>query len=266
MPDLQDFAERLHYENRRDYTKKQGSIDYLDGTPLKRPFTMPVGQRIIAIVIVAIGIVIGAMLINTYVISHWREAAETEQAIEYNLTREASIESIPNMASLIHLDDDAIRATFNDAGYVYYDRSAEDDSNDMMLYKGPKDMQLEEVIALYTQGIGSLEAKDASKLLNGSWSFAVDRVGGTSMVVRYVDFSTEDPQKAVQSAIAKQGFDPATTTDSGEDDSGNTYSTGTIEVDGSICTWRVSALPLTEIYSIYGLPEEACYVGVRITG
>jgi hypothetical protein len=86
------------------------------------------------------------------------------------------------------------------------------------------------------------------------------------MVVRYIDFSTGDPQIAVQNAIMKEGFDTGSITESGEDDSGNTFSTGSFTIDDASYTWKVSALPLEEIYSISGLPEKsACYVGVRVT-
>ena len=85
------------------------------------------------------------------------------------------------------------------------------------------------------------------------------------MVVRYADFSTADPQVAVQNALTKQGFNPESITESGVDDSGNTFSLGSIDVDGTMCTWKISALPLKDMYSISGLPEDACYIGVRVT-
>ena len=41
--------------------------------------------------------------------------------------------------------------------------------------------------------------------------------------------------------------------------------TGTVDVDGSTYTWRVSAIALSEVYDISGLPDSAVYVGIRLT-
>ena len=265
MPDLYSLVDRLHYDGQREYTSKRGNVLYLDGTPLTRPAYMPRAQRMIALVIIAVAIVIGFIMVNTFVISRLQEAATAEQTISNNLAREASIETIPNMASLISLDNESIKAAFSEAGYTIYDATSFDDSNDMVLYKLPSDMTVGDAVALYQQGIGSLKAEQASKLLNGSWRFAVDRINGTSMVVRYADFSTGDPMIAVQSAMKKQGLSSDANVESGVDDSGNTYSQGTVDVNGTSCTWKFSALPLDEMYSISGLPTDACYVGVRFT-
>ena len=265
MPDLHSLVDRIHYDGQREYTVKRGNVAYLDFTPLTRPANMPRAQRLIALVIVIVAVLIGFAMVNAFVLSPMREAATTEQRIADNLAREASINTIPEMAGLINLDNDAIKAKFAEAGYTIYDASSFDDSNDMVLYKLPSDMTVGDAAALYQQGVGSLNAEQASKLLNGSWHFAVDRINGTSMVVRYADFSTGDPQIAGQNAMNKENLGSATTTESGVDDSGNTYSMGTLDADGTACTWKVSALPLDDIYSISGLPTNACYVGVRIT-
>ena len=51
----------------------------------------------------------------------------------------------------------------------------------------------------------------------------------------------------------------------GVDEVGNTFKQGTVDVDGTAYTWKVSALPLSEMYDISGLPETAVYVGVRLS-
>ncbi|MBQ9003565.1 MAG: teichoic acid transporter [Eggerthellaceae bacterium] len=265
MQDLHSFVDRIHYDGQREYTNRRGNIAYLDGTPLTRPASMPRTQRVIAIVIIGVAILIGLVMVNNFIIAPMRDAAKTEQTIADNLARESSIKTIPDMASLVGLDNESIKATFADAGYQIYDASSANESNEMVLYKIPGDMSIGDATVLYQQGIGALNAEQASRLLNGSWYFAVDRINGTSMVVRYADFSTGDPQVAVQNAIEKEGLSTATMTESGVDDSGNTYSMGTIDVSGTPCTWKVSALSLGDMYSISGLPTNACYVGVRLT-
>ena len=265
MADLQTLVDHIHYENRRDYTRVEGNVAYLDGAPLARPFAMPRTQRVIAVVIVIIAIVLGAYFLNSTVLESLRETFQAEQNVASNLAREASIETSPSMAQTIVLGDDDIRARFQEAGYTLYDASDPNDPTNMVLYKLPSDVSVEDAALMYAKGISSLSATQASKLLNGSWYFAADRNGGTTMVVRYADFSTGDPERAVQNALAKQGIVAEAVTDSGEDDAGNTFSMGTLDAEGVPCTFKVSALPLSEMYSVAGLPEDACYVGVRLT-
>ena len=259
------LGDLLHYTNRRTYSDTKGEVAYLDSAPLRRPFSMPLGQRVLALIIVAIAIVLGFVFINNTVISAMRESAQAEQAIEANLARQASIETLPNMADLITRSDKGIKKAFKKAGYTVFDASSEDDSEDMTLYKLPADVTLDEAAAMYAKGISNLTAVQATKLLVGSWQFVAERSSGTSMVVRYADFTTGDPQIAVQNALEKSGFDPESISDSGVDDSGNTYSTGTLTVDDETYVWRISAIPLEEIYDINNMPEEACYIGVRVT-
>ena len=266
MPDLNEVIDRIHYDNYRGYTNRQGNIAYLDGTPLKRPFSMPWSQRIIALAIVVVAIIIGFVLVNTFVISRWQAVQATEKAITTNLARPASIESIPNMVSLITLDDASVKAALVESGNTMLDLTERDDSHDLTLYRIPPDMTTDDVLAYYMQGLNSLEAVDASKLFQGGWLFAADRTGVTSMVTRYADFTTGDPQVAIQNAILKEGFDTGAITETGEDDSGNTYTSGTFMREDEVTgTWKVSAIPFEDVYSISGLPEKSCYVGIRVT-
>lgn len=265
MADLQTLVDHIHYENRKDYTHVEGDIAYLDGAPLTRPFAMPRTQRVIAVVIVAIAVIVGAVFLNNTALQSLRETFQAEQNVVDNLARQASIETIPQMSQLIVLGDDDIRARFQEAGFNVFDASDPNDPTNMVLYKLPDDVSVEDAAAMYAKGISSLTAPQASKLLNGSWYFSADRNAGTSMVVRYADFSTGDPARAVQNALVKEGIDPGSVAESGEDDSGNTYNMGTLDTEGVHCTWKISALPLSDMYSVSGLPDDACYVGVRLT-
>ena len=265
MPDLHSLADRLYYTNRREYSTQEGNIAYLDGTPLRRPLSMPIGQKLFALVIVAVAIALGVLFFNNTVLATMREAEATEQAIASNLARQASIDTIPTMAELVILSDDEILQEFDDAGYTIFDASEIANSDDMVLYKLPADLSVKEAEGILAKGISGLDAPQATKFLNGSWYFDTERSGTTSMIVRYTDFSTADPATAVSNAVKKEGFDPETITDSGEDEHGNTYSTGVIELDDKSYTWKVSALPLSDMYTIKNMPEDACYVGIRIT-
>ena len=265
MAGLQPLIDRLHYENRKEYSQVRGDVAYLDSAPLRRPFSMPRFQRIIAAVVVVIACVLGVVFLNNTVLAGLRESATAERDMNANLAREASIETIPQMSQLVSLGSDDIRVRFAEAGYTVYDATDSNDTSSLVLYKLPSDMGVEEAAALYARGIDSLSAVQASKLLVGSWYFATDYDGGTSMVVRYADFSTGDPERAVQNALTKEGISADLVTESGVDDSGNTYSLGALDADGLNYLFKVSALPLSDMYSVSGLPEDACYVGVRLT-
>lgn len=265
MLDKEKFIDHLFYDGRRDYDRIDGDVAYLDGKPLTRPAVMPKPQRIVLAVLVAIAVVVGLVILRDVVVTPIQASLTSEETIAANIARPASLETVPPVAELIDLDDAAIQARLQSEGLTFYDATSLTDSGNMMLFKIPSDMTLDQAAALYLRGVGSLSASDATRLLCGSWVLSVDRINTTSMVVRYADFSTADLQAAIQNALAKEGFDASTVTDSGVDDSGNTYTAGTLETAGGPCHWRISALPLNEMYSIRGLPEDACYVGIRIT-
>lgn len=265
MVDLQSLVDKIHYENRREYSHTEGNLTYLDTTPLNRPLSMPRSQRTIAIAIVAIAAALGLIFINSTVLANMRETANSEKAVAENLTHEASIESLPQMASVINMGNDDIRATFDDAGYTMFDASTESEPDTLSLYKLPADVSAVDAAVMLSGGIDKLSAGQATKLLVGGWSLTVSRGDVTSMVVRYADFSTGDPNQAVENALSKEGIVLDDIKESGVDDHGNTFSSGTLDAEGTSCNFRVSAVPLGDMYSIAGLPEDACYVGIRYT-
>ena len=98
----------------------------------------------------------------------------------------------------------------------------------------------------------------------GRASYADDlaEAGGIQAVMNLADSN-----ELIEGYIAAEGFDPATIAEDGMgvDEVGNTFKQGTVDVDGTAYTWKVSALPLSEMYDISGLPETAVYVGVRLS-
>lgn len=265
MFDAQKLADSLHYDGTREYTRVSGEVAYLDGKRLGRPADMPRAQRNVMLVIVALGIVVGAFILYSMVITPLRASLTMEETVAQNILRTASLESVPALDDLITLDDAAIRQALEAEGGTFYDATALTDSGNLMIVRVPDDMTVDEAGLMYLRGIGSLSAADATRLLCGSWVLNVDRVNTTSMAVHFADFSTDDPQRAVDAALAHEDFADATVTESGKDDSGNTYTQGTLEIGKEAYVWKVSALPLDDMYSIRDLPEDACYVGVRLT-
>lgn len=265
MDKTHSLLERIMGPVGRSYTKRRGGVRYLDGKSLTRPTGIKGGQRLILLLIAAIAIGLGAFFIYNTVYASIREAALAEQSVAENLTRTPSIKSLPDMTSLINLSDEEVLSTLEGSDYKIYDVTTEGSVSGISVYKVPDDLTIDDAAVLYARGIDRLNAAQATRILVGSWYLSTDRTGTGSMVVRYADFSTGDVQAAIQSAMATQPFDPETVSDTGVDDSGNTYASGRIDVDGVPCVWRISVLPLSDMYSVTNLPEDSCYVGIRIT-
>lgn len=259
----------MFFKSRRSqYTNVQGPIRYLGSKGLARPLDMPKPQLVVMGVFVAIAIGIGIYLVVTALDSIQGGAARSQASVEENLARPVTYD-LPALSSLIFLSDDEIRQVFTDAGYATIDTSNAEDypSGGFELIKLPSDVSAIDAGLLYQKGIAKLSASDASLLLNGSWTFSIDRKETTDTRLRYADFTSGSLDAAIQSAIATEGFDPATTPEDGlgVDEAGNTYQSGTMDIEGTLYTWRVSAIELSNVYDISGLPSTATYVGIRLT-
>lgn len=248
------------------YADARGPVRYLDGSRLSRPLDMPRGQLVIVGALVAVAVVIGAYLLVTTIGGMHAATSHAQASVEENLTRDVSYD-LPVMTQLVSLDDDGIRQSLQAAGYTVYEMPAASDDASLQLVKLPADVSVAEAAALYAQGVGSLDASDAALLLNGSWSLEVDREDAPSFTVRYADFSSGSAEGAVQAAIAAEGFDASAVAaeDQGVDEVGNTFCSGTVDVGGQTWSWRVSAIALSSVYDISGLPDTAVYVGIRLS-
>lgn len=253
----------LFYARKNEYDAGEGPIRYLDGSSLSRPLDMPKPQIAILVVFVIIAAIIGGTFLFNMLGSITHSAARSQATLEENLARPASSESLPGLASLLTLDDESIKASFAESGFVIYDMSSDGGSLDLV--KLPEDVSTAEAAVLYAQGTSNLSAAEAALILNGSWRITVDRGDTTNLSLKYADFSSGSVQAAIEAAMVAEGLDVTTLGESGTDDAGNTFQNGTIDVGGSVYTWRVSAISLSSVYDISGLPESATYVGIRIT-
>ncbi len=245
---------------------ENANIRFLDAESLSRTQTMP--SIVIAILIVALVVAsfIGVVIIYWYSDSVLNAQAKEQDAIEESLTREVS-RDVPDLMSFVQMSDEEIMDTLRSTGATLYERTAVGTSEEggFEVIKLPDDVTIDDAVLMYTNGINNLSAPDAVNLLNGSWDLTVSREAGTNIHLGYADFSANSLGAAVQSAINASGLGHEEILESGEDSSGNTYATGTFEVDEDIFTWRVSVVPLSDMYSISSLPTSSYYVGIRIT-
>lgn len=251
----------------RKYSDREGGVNYLSQKGLDKQLTMPRWQVWIMLAFAVVGIVIAAYLVSTLYGAFEGAAERAEAATTANLTRNVSYD-LPRLQDLVVYDDASMKQSFIDQGLTTYLLSDEDDVTSFNLAKLPSDVSETEAAIMYTTGIAKLGASDAAKLLKGSWTLYVDHEGGTSYRLRYADFESGSAELAVDAAIAAEGFDVATVSDDnqGVDEAGNTFKAGTVQgADGNIYSWRVSAIKLSEIYNVSGLPESAMYVGIRLS-
>ena len=233
----------LFKSRRNEYADTDGPVRYLDDSGLRRPLDMPRPQIAIMFAFVLVAALIGGYLLFNVLDAVRGGTARAQASVEENLSREVSYD-LPALTSYITLNDDEIKQAVADAGLTVIDKGGMSDDPE-----------------------AKLSASEAALLLNGSWTLDADRSDGTSMRLRYADFSSGSLDAAIDAAIAAEGFDPATIAEDGMgvDEVGNTFKQGTVDVDGTAYTWKVSALPLSEMYDISGLPETAVYVGVRLS-
>lgn len=258
----------LFKSRRNEYVDTEGPVRYLDGSGLERPLDMPKPQIAIMIAFVVVAALIGGYLLFNVLDAVKGGAARAQASVEENLSREVSYD-LPSLTSYIAMNDDEIKQALADAGLTVIDKGgmSEDPDAALELIKLPADVSELDAGMMYSKGVSKLTASEAALLLNGSWTLDADHSEETSMRLRYADFSSGSLDAAIDSAIAAEGFDPATVAEDGMgvDEVGNTFKQGTVEASGTTYTWKVSAIPLSEMYDISGLPDTATYVGVRLS-
>lgn len=249
------------FHRHTDYSIEQGNIRYMDGSSLLRPMDMPRSQQIVMAVFVVIAVIIGVRLAAGAITAVNDSNTQNKASVEENLSRTVSY-NLPVLTQMADMDDQAILDSLSAAGYTVYNRTAEGTAG-LDLVKLPEDVTVADAAAMYAKGVGGLSASQAALLLNGSWTLTVDRSDTLTMTVKYADFSCT-LEASIQAAVAAEGFQAASTS-TDTDEVGNTFQTGTVDIDDVTYTWRVSAAPLSDKYDIKGLPSTAAYVGIRLT-
>lgn len=252
-------------KHNKEYIDAGGPVRYLDGTSLSRPFDMPRKTLFVAAAFVIVAVVIGGIMLHNVLDAVLNAPAREAESVQKNLARDVSYD-LPPLATLMTEDNETIKQTFSDAGLTIYDKTnVETNGDGLDLVKLPSDVSEAEAATYYAQGIGKLSAVDASRLLKGSWTFSVSRNDYTDMRVKFADFSSGSVDAAIQAAIVAEGLEDSTLGDAGTDEAGNTFQSGTIAVGDTTYTWRISAIALSSVYNISGLPDTAVYVGIRMT-
>lgn len=243
---------------------QMGSVSYLNGDALEANFELPRPVRLRALLIVLAAIILGAAFLFVYFDQIVNAPAREQEAVQESLSKQASFD-FPLLSELLPLSDADIMAALSATGETLFEKTPVGSGSSFEVIKLPSDVSLADAGAMYLTGISKLSPSQAVKLLNGSWDLDVNREKGMNMSLHYADFVSGSAENAVQAALQAQGLDTASITDSGVDGSGNVYSSGNLVIGDATYAWKVSSVPLADVYEIPGVPESAAYVGVRFT-
>lgn len=254
----------LHEKN-NEFSKEDGAVRYIDGSILSRPLDLPLPFRGALVVFVIAAAIIGGIFLYNVADRVLNEPIREADATQKYLDKEINL-MLPVLKDFIQHDDVYILNYFTEQGLTIYNLSSSNAENGVGfdIIKLPDDVSLVDAGILYSQGVSNLSSSDAARLLNGSWRMTVGRGDYVEMKVKYADFTSGTVEAAVLNAVAWQGLSDSILGDSGVDSAGNTYQSGQVEVYGTWYNWQISACPLSEVYSVDGLPDDAVYVGVRV--
>ena len=246
------------------YPGEEQSVVYPDGSALLRPLDPPRSLKAKMLVPVVAACLIGGAVFLGYANAIIVEPQRQQEALEENITRDVALD-LPAIAPLLSMGDQDIMNSLQTSGYTMYEKTpiGSNEKGGFEVIKLPSDVSLEQAGLMYIMGIDNPDPSDAGLLLHGSWSLSVDRSAGVNIRVRYADFNSQTIDAAIQNAKAAQGLADVQAEEAGVDDSGNTFQTGKVESNGESYTWRISVCPLSDIYSVSGLPENSYYVGIR---
>lgn len=250
-------------------TPKYAHVVYPEASGLKRKQSVHGKTIFVIIIAVVIALIAGCVLIYKAADALYFSVERSEKQTQENLNRNIDY-GFPVLVDVYNYSDTELLSYLQDTcGYSLYFYSSEGDYPDggFDVLKIPSDVTTDEANELLYNGISKLDKVDASKILNGSYRFTVDFSSYTDMRIRYADFASSSISDAIDKAQAAQKLNDenSTVSEDGVDTYGNTYRTGSYTKDSKNIEWRISAISLSDIYDISGLPEDAVYVSVRIT-
>lgn len=239
------------------------NVRYYDVSTLERSPLFPSRYKKFAIVLVIIAAIVGiaGFLIYNYVVL--QAPARTQAAVEEALSQDVQAD-YPYLQSYIGWNADEVVADLDARGISHFEIPSTDPTgNTYMLFHAPSTLSVDDAKTYYEKGISKVEPPQAAQLLNGGWELSISSDSSSGIRVRYADFTSGSIDSAIANALSMQGLADSEMKEAGTDTSGNTYQTGILEIDEEEYIWRISALKLSDVYSV-DLADDAVYVGVRI--
>lgn len=244
--------------------KENPRVLYPNADRLFRPLHVPASERKATFVMIGIACVVSAALLFFYFDTTANEPKRQQESLQQELSKDVNLD-LPPLLEFVPIDNTAIEQKLNATGESFFDKKPLTGSVDAEIIKLPADISVEEATGLYAIGLNKLKPSQFVSLLNGSWTLKIDRKTGVNLSLHYADFKSGSVRQAIDNAIDKEKLVTEGEIDSGEDDGyGNAYSNGTIIIAEKKYSWTVSAIALSQVYSVAGIPDDATYVGIRI--
>ncbi|MDO4501932.1 MAG: hypothetical protein Q4D06_02005 [Coriobacteriia bacterium] len=248
-----------------DKFKRSKRVTYIDAGALSRPQKITGASRAFAGIIVAAAVVVGGgcayVAMDKLVLSGMRADAQVQEIIGQNLETK-----LPRLKNIVSTSNEETRSYLKSEGATLVDVPAsKQDEQQMDVFAVGPNSSAEHTADALSQGMSKLRNDEFVKLTYGTWRLDVEQKTGYTVRIRYADYGTGGMESAMSRAMESQKLTSKDVSESGEDESGNTYKTGTVRIGPRSYTWRVSVLPLKDMYKVKGLPEDACFVGLRYT-
>ncbi|MGI6045732.1 MAG: hypothetical protein ACOYCA_02685 [Eggerthellaceae bacterium] len=189
--------------------------------------------------------------------------ASSALTVSSSLSRSPARDSIPDICSLMGKDADSIKSTLSENGDRFIEGA--EVSGGISLIKVPDGQSEEEASNLHAENPQNLSLADTLDMISGSYEIVCKGSPATNIGLHYADYDSKSIATALDNAREKEGFSTEEIISSGEDETGNTYIMGRTSRGKAVYTWRISAVPLSSIYPRDGIPEDAVYVGIRVS-
>lgn len=249
---------------RNDETAPQ-AFEPLDGSRLSRPLDLPRKNYTMVLIALALAVVVGFLMFNQFSNTVVYGSENQEKEVTAQINRGVKIEA-PLMTDYVTLSNKKIISKLEKAGYVLYDNSTEEDdrAKGFDLVKIPSDITLEQATPVIQSGFNMANPVTLATYLPGTWRMLMNRSEGVEMKLKYVDFTANSANVAIENAINNQQFDVKTAGEMAKDSAGNFSQSGTVKLDGDTYYWTISTCNLSAVYNASTLPETAQYVGITL--
>lgn len=203
-----------------------------------------------------------------YVFNNAERVSAKETAKNAELLARPIDLQLPLLRDWIWTAPDDARAHLAQSGLSIIDMSTEEDiaSNTTYdIFKAPSDLDLGISNAILNRDLAQVRNSDLVHFLSDSWELRYHWDSHFYISTKAYNFSSPTIEDAIAASVAYQGWDVGTVVESGVDTAGNTFQGGTITIDNNVYNWRVSAIPLDQMYNVANLPADAFYVGASLT-
>lgn len=257
-------------ENEAVYTNSTGTIRYYRAPALYEPLGTPKKLWLPILLFAAVAAIAASIWAHNFIDDVVNAEERQSESIQLALGS-AQDARVPTLIySCLGVPEEARNYFANDYGRVVYDIEDSDlEGEENLSYVDfialPVSLDQEMSLKAASEGIDTLTPADAVVYLKEMWRMTFSTSQNIDIRIRYQDFEAVDVKDAISRAISYQEWQNSVYAESGEDNLGNTYQTGTIEVEGTPFRWSVYACPLSDVYDVKGLPENSYYVSVRMT-